>query len=141
MSARDGSFSAFASDAVEGNAILFLDVVLPVSANVGLQLALTLISYWRMRRVVFVFLFCVALVVSRRPDVLFHAQFWAEDGKLWYADAYNLGFLQPFLHPAAGYFDTLPRLAALFAQILPFNLAPLALNCIGIVIQILPAHS
>jgi hypothetical protein len=93
-----------------------------------------------MRRVVLVFLFSVALVVSRRPDVLFHAQFWAEDGKMWYADAYNLGVIQPFLHPAAGYFDTLPRLAALFVQVLPFSLAPLAFNCMAIVIQVLPAQ-
>jgi hypothetical protein len=92
-----------------------------------------------MQRGVLVFLFCVLIVASRRPDVLFHAQFWAEDGKFWYADAYNLGALAPFLHPAAGYFQTLPRLAALMAVALPLPLAPLALNCIAIVIQVLPA--
>ena len=92
-----------------------------------------------MRRAVFLFLCTLLLVVSRRPDVLFHAQFWAEDGKIWYADAYNLGVVQPFLHPAAGYFDTLPRLAALFVQVLPFRMAPLVLNCIAILVQVLPA--
>ncbi len=51
-----------------------------------------------------------------------------------------LDFIRPFLHPAAGYFDTLPRLAALFAQVLPFHLAPLAFNCMAIVIQVLPAQ-
>src|ERR1700704_3343403 len=93
-----------------------------------------------MRRAVFVFLSSVLIVVSRRPDVLFHAQFWAEDGKFWYADAYNLGAVQPFLHPAAGYFQTLPRLAALLAQFVPLGMAPLMLNCIAVVIQILPAQ-
>jgi len=78
--------------------------------------------------------------VSRRPDVLFHAQFWAEDGKFWYADAYNLGAITPFLHTAAGYFQTLPRLAALFALMFPLAMAPLALNLIGILIQILPVQ-
>jgi uncharacterized MnhB-related membrane protein len=82
----------------------------------------------------------VVLVVSRRPDVLFHAQFWAEDGKFWYADAYNLGAIAPFLHPAAGYFQTLPRLAALFAQLFPMAVAPLALNLVGIVVQVLPVQ-
>ncbi len=91
-----------------------------------------------MRRAVFVFLVSVVAVVSRRPDVLFHAQFWAEDGKFWYADAYNLGVIEPFLHPAAGYFQTLPRLAALMAQPFPMTLAPLLMNCLGIGIQILP---
>jgi hypothetical protein len=92
-----------------------------------------------MRRVVLVFLFFAAIVVSRRPDVLFNAQFWAEDGKMWYADAYNLGVILPFLHPAAGYFDTFPRLAALAGLLLPLGMVPLMFNCIAIVCQVLPA--
>src|SRR4051812_48196183 len=96
-------------------------------------LALTLISHWSMRRVVLVFLFFTAIVVSRRPDVVFHAQFWAEDGKIWYADAFNLGVIQPFLHPAAGYFDTFPRLAALAGLLLPLGMVPLMFNCIAVV--------
>jgi len=93
-----------------------------------------------MRRVVLVFLFCMALVVSRRPDVLFHAQFWAEDGKMWYADAYNLDVIQPFLHPAAGYFDTFPRLAALAGLLLPLGIVPLMFSSIAVVFQVLPAQ-
>jgi hypothetical protein len=93
-----------------------------------------------MRRVVLVFLFFAAVVVSRRPDVLFNAQFWAEDGKVWFADAYNLGVIQPFLHPAAGYFDTFPRMAALVGLLLPLGMVPLMFNCIAIVCQVLPAQ-
>jgi hypothetical protein len=93
-----------------------------------------------MRRTVLVFLFFAAVVVSRRPDVLFNSQFWAEDGKMWYADAYNLGVLQPFLHPTAGYFDTFPRLAALVGLLLPIGAVPLMFNCIAIVFQVLPAQ-
>lgn len=93
-----------------------------------------------MRRAWFVFLFSVILVVSRRPDVLVRAQFWAEDGKFWYADAYNLGAIAPLLHPAAGYFQTLPRIAALLALALPLAAAPLLFNCIGILIQVLPVQ-
>jgi hypothetical protein len=93
-----------------------------------------------MRRAVLVFLFFAAVVVSRRPDVLFNAQFWAEDGKIWYADAYNLGIIQPFLHPAAGYFDTVPRLAALASLLLPLGIVPLFFICIAIVFQVLPAQ-
>lgn len=102
--------------------------------------ALTLISYWCMRRAVLVFLFFAAVVVSRRPDVLFNAQFWAEDGKIWYADAYNLGVILPFLHPAAGYFDTFPRLAALVGLLLPFGIVPLMFNCVAILFQVFPAQ-
>ena len=38
-----------------------------------------------------VFLFACAVVIARRPDAVFHAQFFAEDGRIWFADAYNLG--------------------------------------------------
>lgn len=93
-----------------------------------------------MRRAWLVFLFSVILVVSRRPDVLFHAQFWAEDGAFWFADAYNLGAIAPLLHPAAGYFQTLPRLAALIALALPLGAAPLLFNVLGILVQVLPVQ-
>jgi len=52
-----------------------------------------------------------ALLFLRRPDAVFHAQFWAEDGVLWFADAYNFGPLKPLLWARAGYLQTLPRLA------------------------------
>src|SRR5437660_10967570 len=100
--------------------------------------SLPLMSYRRMRPSVLVFPLCLLVVVSRRPDVVFHAQFWAEDGNRWYADAYHLGVIDSLLHPAAGYFQTLPRLAALIAVLLPFGMAPLILNCIAVLIQILP---
>jgi hypothetical protein len=93
-----------------------------------------------MRRAVLVFLFLAAVVVSRRPDVLFNAQFWAEDGKMWYADAYNLGVIHPFLQPAAGYFVTFPRLVALVGLLLPLGTVPLMFNCVAIVFQVLPAQ-
>ena len=92
-----------------------------------------------MRRHAFVFTLSLILVVSRRPDALFHAQFWAEDGTLWYADAYNLG-ISALLYPAAGYFQTLPRLAALVAMPLPLSTAPLLFNILAVLIQILPVQ-
>jgi len=92
-----------------------------------------------MRRHAFVFVIAFVLVLLRRPDAIFHAQFWAEDGSLWYAEAYNVG-ISTFLHPAAGYFQTLPRIAVLMALILPLSAAPLVLNVIAIVIQILPVN-
>jgi len=93
-----------------------------------------------MRRAVFVFLLSVAAVVSRRPDVLFNAQFWAEDGKVWYADAFNLGVVEPLLSPVAGYFGTLPRLAAVLGLLLPIGIVPLLFNGIAIVFQVLPVQ-
>ncbi len=37
-------------------------------------------------------LIAFAVLVSRQPDRLLNAQFWAEDGTIFYANAYNLGF-------------------------------------------------
>ena len=39
------------------------------------------------------------LIVARRPDALFNPQFYAEDGKYFYAQAYNLGGLHALTIP------------------------------------------
>jgi hypothetical protein len=91
---------------------------------------------WRAQ--LLIFLVAVLAVVSRRPDAIFHPQFFAEDGVFWYSDAYNLGWLHALLIPANGYFQTLPRLAAAFSLLLPLQFAPLLLNVIAIIVQVLP---
>ena len=88
---------------------------------------------------IFLFLIAAAAVVSRRPDAVLHAQFFAEDGMFWYADAYNIGWLHALFIPHTGYFQTLPRLTAALSLLLPLQFAPLLLNAIAIVIQVLPA--
>lgn len=91
---------------------------------------------WRVQ--VFVFLIAVVAVLSRRPDAILHPQFFAEDGMFWYADAYNIGWFRALLIPHTGYFQTLPRLSAAFSLLFPLLFAPLVLNVIAIVIQVLP---
>src|ERR1035437_10257778 len=86
---------------------------------------------------VLVFLFAFVAFISRRPDAIFHPQFWAEDGRVWFADAYNLGWWTALFRAQDGYFQTLPRLGAALAQLLPIALAPLVLNCIAIAVQVL----
>ncbi len=80
------------------------------------------------------------IIFSRRPDAILNAQFWAEDGQRWYADAYHFG-LRCLLIPdeLGGYFHTASRLCGLIALVVPFSLAPLVMNLCAIVIQILPA--
>ena len=80
----------------------------------------------------------VALVFSRQPDAFLHAQFFAEDGKIWFADAYNVGWFVSLFRPQDGYFQTLPRLAAALSLLAPLLLAPLVMNLAGLIIQILP---
>ena len=87
-----------------------------------------------------IFLLAYALLISRRPDAIFHAQFWAEDGHVWFADAYNFGGLVAMFRTQDGYFQVLPRLAASLALLAPLRLAPLALNLIAIAIESLPVN-
>lgn len=89
---------------------------------------------------ILVFLTAFTIVVLRRPDAILNPQFWAEDGAIWYANAYNLGLIHSLFLPAAGYFSTISRIVAAFAQIFPFSWAPLFFNVIAIVIQVLPAN-
>lgn len=97
---------------------------------------------WQLEGVWFQFaFFAIALLIvcSRRPDALLNPQFYAEDGVVFFSDAYSHG-LHSLLSPHGGYFQALPRLIALLAQLVPFFLAPLILNLAAIVIQILPAN-
>ena len=79
------------------------------------------------------------MVCARRPDAILNAQFYAEDGRVWYLDAYNLGLHSLFM-PQGGYLNTLSRIVALIALLFPLSLAPLVMNLCAIVVQILPVN-
>lgn len=90
-----------------------------------------------MRKSVLLFLFLALLITVRRPDAITNPQFWAEDGSIWYADAYNKGLIA-LITPQQGYMQTLPRIIAVFVQFFPFSVAPLIFNLVAIVVQTLP---
>jgi len=79
----------------------------------------------------------LVLSISRRPDLVFHPQFWAEDGRYWYAQAYNHGF-HSLLYSYGGYLVMFYHLVALISLVLPFRLAPLFFNLTALVIQLTP---
>jgi hypothetical protein len=85
-----------------------------------------------------IFAVACVLLITRRPDAIFHAQFWAEDGHAWFADAYNFGWWTAMFRTQDGYFQTLPRFAASLALLAPLSLAPLVLNLIAIAVRALP---
>jgi len=94
------------------------------------------------RRTIFylvVFLAGFLIIVSRRPDAVTNAQFFAEDGQRWYADAYHFG-VRSLVIPdeAGGYLHTAPRLAATLSLLVPFSRAPLVMNLCAILVQVLP---
>jgi hypothetical protein len=85
-----------------------------------------------------IFLCACAVMVSHRPDAVINAQFWAEDGHVWFADAYNLGWWPALFQAHTGYFQTVPRLGAAVALLVPLAFAPLVLNLVAIAILALP---
>jgi len=86
-----------------------------------------------------VFLASFLILFSRRPDTILNAQFYAEDGARWYADAYHLGW-RCLLIPETGYLQTVSRLIGLFALLFPFAVAPLVMNLCALIVQILPVN-
>ena len=81
----------------------------------------------------------VILTLSRRPDSIIHAQFWAEDGNRWYANAYNWGWIAATLTSAGGYFQTLSRLTAALSLLVDLRYAPAVYGVVALVVQVLPA--
>ena len=71
------------------------------------------------------FVIALLLMIARRTDILTNAMFWAEDGAVFYADAYNHGW-QSLIQPYAGYLQLFPRIVFDVAALLPVRWAPLA---------------
>ncbi len=86
-----------------------------------------------------VFLTAFLLIFSRRPDAITNAQFFAEDGQRWFADAYHLGIAMP-AHSRPGWRISPYRSppGRLIVLIFPFSRAPLVMNLCAILVQILP---
>jgi hypothetical protein len=76
-----------------------------------------------------------AAIAARRPDVFTHAQFWAEDGMVWYARAYNEPGIGNLVSPYGGYLQMFPRLAGLLSQLVPFAQAPLLMAILALAVQ------
>src|SRR5262249_19047224 len=78
-----------------------------------------------------ILLFCLLLLILRRPDAFLHPQFWAEDGAFFYLNAYNYGLgslLMPYR--GSGCFYLFQQLAALPSAWMPVVLVPLYFNVI-----------
>src|SRR5579862_3203658 len=66
------------------------------------------------------FLLAALAIVSRCPSMFKHAQFYAEDGTDWFAEAYNAGWLRSLTFPYMGYLSTVQRLGAGLAMLVSF---------------------
>lgn len=78
------------------------------------------------------------IVFLHNPNALLHAEFWGEDGLVWYGQAYASG-AESLLRPEGGYLNSLQRLPALAAQGLSLAIIPRFFVLFAIIVQALPA--
>lgn len=107
-------------------------------SQVTVRLAPILAFFRRYQTIWMILLMAGAVVVSRRPDAVFVPQLWAEDGVEFFATAYNGGPFNALFLPYAGSLQTVQRLAAAIACLLPLRHVPIFLNGLAIAIQMLP---
>jgi hypothetical protein len=84
--------------------------------------------------------FCAAILVARFSRDLLHAELWAEDGWIFYPDAYNRG-IGCLLWPVVGYLTTGQRLGALLTVWVhaPLSWVPTLFAIIGLSAQLITA--
>jgi hypothetical protein len=78
------------------------------------------------------------VIVYRAREQLLHPAFWAEDGREFYAPAYNSHSLLLLLAPYSGYLHIVPRLCAAFAVQFPLSAGPLVMSICAILVMIAP---
>jgi|GEM_PF-785384 len=96
----------------------------------------------RKRAILLLVFFVLAslITIARRVEVVTEPQFYAEDGVLWYAEAYHAeSSLDPFFIPKQGYFQTVSRIGAWFSMLIDIQYAPLLFNLFAVFITVLPA--
>jgi hypothetical protein len=79
------------------------------------------------------------VAVARRPDALFQPQFWAEDGPVFFQQAWNEGALHAVTLTYQGFLEEAPRVAALPAVAIGLRLAPALFNLVALAFQVAPA--
>jgi hypothetical protein len=86
-----------------------------------------------------VFALAVVAIVLRKPDAVFHAQFYIEDGDHWYANAHEHGLLSALTVTHRGYYVLVQAVGGALAALFPLAQAPLVMALYGIAIDALPA--
>jgi hypothetical protein len=83
------------------------------------------------------YLLFAAILFLRYPQGIIHADFWGEDGAVWYREAYEIGW-RSLLSQYTGYLQTTSRLVALLAQCFPLTWGPTIFASAALMIQALP---
>jgi hypothetical protein len=80
----------------------------------------------------------IAIFVARRPDIITNPQLWAEDGRVWFQDAYNLGAIPALWLTHTGYFQTFARLVFGIGLLFPIDYVPLWANAVALIFRGVP---
>lgn len=75
----------------------------------------------------------VLILYSHNQSYIVHPQLWAEDGRVWLAQAHNIG-LKTLLQPQDGYLQTFPRVVGLLANVISLRFAPRIFSYVSIVV-------
>lgn len=84
-----------------------------------------------------IFILCIIVMIARRPDLISNPQFYAEDGTVWYSQAYNLGWLKSIILPQNGYYQSISKIAAAISLNFSLASAPLVMNAMSLIIRAL----
>ncbi|MCG6205956.1 hypothetical protein LPW26_14990 [Rhodopseudomonas sp. HC1] len=78
------------------------------------------------------------LVVVRIPHAIVHGRFWAEEGSIFFANAWHLSWSEALLAVHTGYLNLTANAATLLASFFPLTHAPLVTGVIALLIQLVP---
>jgi hypothetical protein len=81
---------------------------------------------------------CV-VTLARRPDALSNPQFWAEDGAVFFQQAWNDGGFHELTTTYLGYLEEVQRLVAIPAASIGLRFAPALFNLVALAFQVAPA--
>lgn len=73
-------------------------------------------------------------LIIKTPGAINHAQFWAEDGVVFFASQFDHAWPQ-LLTPYAGYLHAIPRLVAWLASFFPYAQAPFIYNTLAMLLD------
>lgn len=100
-------------------------------------------SWWSKRpslseKLCYLLLFA-GLIIVRIPHAILHGRFWAEEGSIFFANAWHLTWSEALFAVHTGYLNLTANAAGLLASCFPLAQAPLVTAAIALLIHLVPA--